>query len=35
LRNAPVKLISDPPYAPRSAFSITVPPHSFRAYSAK
>jgi hypothetical protein len=35
LRNAPMKLLSDPPYAPRSAFSVSIPPHSFRAYSAK
>ena len=32
LRNAPVSLIGDPPYAPRSAFRVTVPPHSFRVF---
>lgn len=32
LRSAPVKLLSDPPYAPRSAFELTIPPHSFRVF---
>jgi hypothetical protein len=35
LRKAPVKLLSDPPYAPRSAFELTIPPHSFRAFRAR
>jgi hypothetical protein len=34
LRNASVPLIGDPPYAPRSAFRVTIPPHSFRAFKA-
>jgi hypothetical protein len=32
LRNTAVPLINDAPYAPRSAFRLTIPPHSFRVY---
>jgi hypothetical protein len=32
LKNAPVPLMGDPPYAPRSGFRLTIPPHSFRAF---
>jgi hypothetical protein len=35
LRNASVPLINDAPYAPRSAFRLTIPPHSFRVFRAR
>ena len=34
LRKASIPLINDAPYAPRSAFRVTIPPHSFRVYRA-
>jgi hypothetical protein len=34
LRKVSAPLINDAPYAPRSAFRVTIPPHSFRVYRA-